>query len=122
MQRPHIAKISLIIGLAAVFAVFGIGKFTDPATWIGFIPLWMDGLLGMTREQWLPVIGATEVVFAIMVLIPHDLIRRIGAAFMALHIIPIILILGVTGTGFDFNDLVMRDFGLLMASVALAVL
>ena len=46
-QRNALAKAILIFELALIFGYFGIDKFVHPLNWIGWIPLWMDGLFGM---------------------------------------------------------------------------
>jgi uncharacterized membrane protein YphA (DoxX/SURF4 family) len=37
----------LSIALAYVLIVFGVDKLLNPPNWIGWMPLWMDGLLGI---------------------------------------------------------------------------
>ena len=39
------------------FGAVGIEKFVDPFTWIGWMPTWMDGLLGMPVATWLSVMA-----------------------------------------------------------------
>lgn len=115
MQRESYAKWLLIIGLAFVFGYFGIDKFVHPDIWIGWMPVWMEGLMGMTRETWLPVIGATEVLLAVMLVIPVRIIQRLGAILVALHLVAILTQVG-------WNDIGIRDMGLLLSSLALAFL
>jgi hypothetical protein len=109
---PHVV---LIIGLAFVFGYFGIDKLITPLVWIGWIPLWMEGLLGMTRETWLSIIGIGEIFLAVLLLIPHLLVRKVAAALSTLHLLGIL-----TQTG--WNDVAVRDIGLLAAAVALFLL
>jgi len=110
------AKWILITGLAYVFAIFGIGKFVQPLLWIGWIPLWMEGVLTFTRDQWLNVFGAVEVVLAVLLLIPKKKIQRVAVILMALHLVAVITQSGL------LNDIGVRDTGLLLMAVGLFVL
>ena len=115
MQRESYAKWLLIAGLAFVFGYFGIDKFVHPDIWIGWMPMWMEGLMGMTREMWLPIIGASEVMLAVMLIIPVRIIQRIGAILVALHLVAILTQVG-------WNDIGIREIGLLMSALSLAFL
>lgn len=115
MQKIALPTWLLILGLAFVFAYFGIDKLIHPLIWIGWIPLWMEGLLGLTREGWLLLTGILEILFAILLLLPIRTARRIGAALISLHLLAIL-----TQTG--WNDIAVRDIGLLLSSLALLAL
>lgn len=115
MQRNRVAILLLTAALVLVFGWFGIEKFTTPINWIGWIPLWMEGLLGMPRETWLMIIGATEILFAILLLVPIRNVKRAGAIFIALQLLSILPIVG-------FNEIGVRDFAILLSAVALAIL
>lgn len=115
MQRIRLGTWILTIGLAVVFAWFGVDKFLNPVVWLGWIPTWMDGLLGIPTATWLMIIAASEIVFAIMVLVPVRNIRRAGALLMAVQLLCILPIAGL-------NDVGLRDFAMMMSAIALAVL
>jgi len=115
MQRVRAATWILSIGLAVVFGYFGFDKFAEPAVWLGWMPAWMDGLFGMPVETWLTIVGTSEILFAIILLIPVRNVRRTGAILIALQLLAIMPIAG-------FNDVGLRDFALMMSAVALAVL
>jgi uncharacterized membrane protein YphA (DoxX/SURF4 family) len=115
MSSPATAKTVLTISLALVFAFFGLGKFTDPFVWIGWMPLWMDGLLGQSKETWMRVIGSIEIVTAILLIVPKRKLQRIGCA---LAIVQLIGILSQVG----FNDVGIRDGAILLSAVALFLL
>lgn len=115
MQRQSTAKFLLLAALAFVFGYFGIDKFVSPEIWIGWIPLWMDGLLGMSLDTWLSMIGALEVLFALLLVIPIRLVQRTGAVLIALHLLGILTQVG-------WNDIAVRDIGLLLADLALLFL
>lgn len=115
MHRNRIASWLITIGLAAVFAWFGIDKFANPAVWIGWLPRWMDSLLGVSAGTWLQVIGASELLFAIMIVSPIRNLRRAGALLMASQIACILPIAGL-------NDVGLRDFAMMMSAIALAIM
>ena len=115
MQKHSVATGILMSAMIIVFGVFGIDKFLHPLSWISWMPLWMDGLLGIDKSQWLMVTGVIELILASAVLFPSILIRRIAAWGMVLH-------LGFILTQTGMNDLFVRDLGLMLSAVALAVL
>ncbi len=98
-----------------VFGYFGIDKFLNPVLWTGFLPLWMDGALGMPKEIWILVVGATEILMALMLLIPVSAIRHLGAGLMVLHLIAVLQQVG-------WNDIGARDTALMLAAAALFLL
>jgi len=105
----------LTAALLVVFLYFGFDKFVHPAMWIGFLPLWMNGLLGLSAETWLPLIGALEILFALFLLFPIRKVRQAGCILIALHLLAIITIVG-------WNDIGARDAGLMLAALALLFL
>jgi len=117
MQPQTLARRFLTASLVIVFGVFGIMKFASPLLWIGWIPLWMEGFLSPTRDTWLRVFGAFEILLALLLLlIPKKKIRRGAVALMALHLLVVL-----TQTGL-WNDIGIRDLGLLLSSLALFTL
>jgi|CXWL01.1.fsa_nt_gi hypothetical protein len=115
MQRTNVAKWLLILALVFVFAYFGIDKFMHPLLWIGWLPSWMDGLAGLPKESWLKLIGASEILFALMVLIPFRHIQRIGVMLIILHLLGILTQVG-------WNDVAVRDIGIMISGIALLAL
>ena len=115
MQRKSVAQILLTVALALVFGFFGIDKFLSPIVWIGWIPQWMEGFLSLHRDAWLRVIGLTELLLALLILIPVQKIRQIGVILICIHLIAIL-----TQTG--WNDIGVRDAGLLLSALALLFL
>ena len=115
MQRKVFPNLLLTLGLAFVFGYFGADKFVHPEFWLGWIPLWMEGLLTFSRTGWLMIIGFTEILFALMILIPVRTIRQIGTVLIALHLVAIL-----TQTG--WNDIAVRDIGLLFMTLGLFAL
>jgi hypothetical protein len=116
LRRRHHAAFWIIgVGLAFVFVVFGLEKFFLPANWIGWIPAWMNGLLGLDRYVWLKMIGGAEILTALLLLLPYRLVRRTGAAMATVQMVGVL-----TQTG--WNDIAVRDIALLSMAVALWVL
>ena len=115
MDRKRLPEFVLVAGLVLVFGWFGIDKFLNPLLWIGFMPSSMDGLFGIPITTWLIIVGIGEIVLAVLVILPNHKVRKVGAALMALHLIAIIFQVG-------WNDIGVRDIGLLASSVALLLL
>ncbi len=106
------ARWTLICGVAFVFLYFGIDKFVHPALWVDWMPLWMDGLFGMSVDTWLAVTGVAEIVIAVMVLVPKRILQKIGALLATVHLIAILTQIG-------WNEIAVRDTGLVCMTIAL---
>jgi len=115
MDRKHLATFLLIGTLVFVFGWFGLDKLRSPILWSGFLPLWMDGLFQVGNDSWIVVIGILELLFALLLLVPIRRIRQTAAILIAAHFTGIIWQVG-------WNDVGVRDIGLLMSDVALMIL
>lgn len=113
MNRKNLSFMFLISGLALVLAWFGIDKFRNGYIWVGFLPVWMDGFLGFSKNIWIVVIGILELIFAALIVIPVRRVRQAGAGLIILHLAGILSQTGIN------NDVGMRDVGLLFMSAAL---
>lgn len=111
MSSAVTARNILITGLAFVFLYFGIDKFVHPLLWIGWIPKWMDGLGGFTSDQWLQIIGVTEALIGAAFLFPVRIVRQIATVVAVLHLLGVLSQVG-------WNDITVRDIGLLAMTVA----
>ncbi len=105
----------LIAASVLVFGWFGIDKFLNPVLWTGFLPVWMDGLLGMGKNTWILIVGAAEIALALALLVPHRLIRLLATAGVIGHLLMVLVQVG-------WNDIGVRDIGLLLGAVALFLL
>ena len=105
-------ELFLVAGLFYVFFLFGIQKFTSPEYWEGWIPMWMDGFLGISKALWNKFIGAAEVVMAIGILFRQT--RRLAALLMALHLLAIVSITRL-------SDIGIRDTALLLMAASLVL-
>ncbi len=115
MQRTNAAKYVLIASLTFLFVWFGIDKLIHPATWIGWMPGWLDGFLGMDIELWLTVVGVIEFVLGVVLLIPHFKARIAAASIIILHLLFVIFQVG-------WNDIGVRDIAILGSAISLLLL
>jgi len=115
MQRNDYAKTALVAGLVLIFGYFGITKFTEPEVWISFIPQGFDGFLGLARGTWLSIFGVIELVLAAALLFPHRMVRKVAAFAMAAHLVGVLTQVG-------WNDVAVRDIGIMMSALALGIL
>ncbi|MFI0353046.1 DoxX family membrane protein [Actinomadura sp. 9N407] len=104
--------------LRTVFTVapilFGLDKFTGLLTeWPQYLAPWIDDLVPGTAQQAMYAVGVIEIVAGIAV----ALAPRFGGLLVAAWLAGIILNLLTIP---DFFDVALRDFGLLIAAVALA--
>lgn len=105
----------LLAAFILVFGYFGIDKFVHPLLWTGYLPLWMHGLLGMDKNIWIKIVGASEIGMALLLLIPHIYARLAGTILVILHLAAVLVQVG-------WNDIGVRDIGLMLAAGALLVL
>ena len=104
--------------LRTVFTVapilFGLDKFFNVMTdWPKYLAPWIDGILPGSAATAMYIVGVVEIVAGILVAVAP----RIGAYVVALWLAGIIVNL-LTLPG--FYDVALRDFGLLIAALALA--
>src|SRR5438270_6505642 len=112
---------SAYLALRTVFTIapilFGLDKFfnllTHPHHWSMYLAGWIDDLVPGTADQLMYAVGVIEIVAGILVAVAP----RFGAWVVAAWLAGIIINL-VSGPG--FYDIALRDFGLLVAAVALA--
>jgi len=94
--------------------VFGLDKFANVLTdWPSYLAPWIDGIVPGTAQQAMYAVGVVEVVAGVVVAV----IPRFGGWLVAAWLFGIIVNL-LTFPG--FYDIALRDFGLLVAAVALA--
>ncbi|GIH74982.1 DoxX family membrane protein [Planobispora longispora] len=110
------AFLLLRVVFAAAPILFGLDKFAGLLTdWPRYLAPWIDGIVPGTAEQAMYAVGVIEIVAGITV----ALLPRFGGWIVAAWLAGIILNL-LTGPG--LYDVALRDFGLLAAAVALALL
>jgi hypothetical protein len=94
--------------------VFGLDKFANLLTdWPGYLASWINDIVPGSAQDAMHAVGVIEIVAGVAV----ALIPRYGALVVAAWLAGIILnLLTIPG----FYDVALRDFGLLVAAVALA--
>ncbi len=128
LSRPHLTSGALTANadpgyqafllLRTVFTVapiaFGLDKFANLLTdWPGYLAPWIDGIVPGTAQQAMYAVGVVEVVAGIAVAVAPRFGGWLVAAWLAGIIVNLLTIPG-------FYDVALRDFGLLVAAVALA--
>ncbi len=107
--------------LRTVFTIapiaFGLDKFVEVLTddWEGYLAPWVNDIVPGSAHQAMLAVGVIEIVAGIAVAV----IPRYGALLVAGWLAGIIVNLVSIG---DFYDIALRDFGLLVAALALAIL
>jgi len=98
------------IGLALVLLWFGIDEIRNPEKWFSYFPQSFIPLLPFDLNLFFILNGIFEVVVGILLLIGFK--TRIVAFIAALHLLSITLSVG-------YNDIAIRDFGLMLMAVSL---
>jgi uncharacterized membrane protein YphA (DoxX/SURF4 family) len=119
-SRTEVGADRAFLLLRTVFTIapiaFGLDKFAGLLTdWEQYLAPWINDLVPGTAHQAMLAVGVIEVVAGIAV----ALVPRYGALLVAAWLVGIIVNLVSMG---EYYDVALRDFGLLVAAVALAVL
>ncbi|HKF89147.1 MAG TPA: hypothetical protein VKB85_13890 [Propionibacteriaceae bacterium] len=94
--------------------VFGLDKFFNLLTdWQGYLASLVDRLVPVAGHQLMLVVGVVEIVAGVLVAVRPQIGAYVVAAWLAGIIMNLLLIPG-------FYDVALRDFGLLLAALALA--
>ncbi|WP_205834077.1 hypothetical protein [Crystallibacter degradans] len=110
------AFLTLWVGFIVLPIVFGVDKFANVLTnWEAYLAPWLVDVLPFSSHTAMIIIGIVEIVAGIMIAIKP----RYAAYVVALWLAGIIINL-LTYSG--FYDVALRDFGLLVAALALAQL
>ncbi|MCP6719796.1 MAG: DoxX family protein [Patescibacteria group bacterium] len=103
--------LALRIGLGLTLIYAGVNMFLNPFNWIGFIPRWIGNIID--PQTFLYIHSTFELVLGLILII--GLWLPLAALLMFLNMFAILLFFGV-------DDITFRDFGLLMAALALFLL
>ena len=115
LREPAYQAFLLLRGAFTLAPIlFGLDKFANLMTfWPKYLAPWIDAIVPGSAQQDMYVVGVIEVVAGLAVAI----VPRYGAWLVAAWLAGIIVDLL---TGPHFYDIALRDFGLLVAAVALA--
>src|SRR5690625_2497653 len=110
----HHAFLLLRGGFALAPVLFGLDKFAGVMVdWERYLAPWVDGLVPGTASPAMMAVGVVEVAAGILV----ALRPRIGGYVVAAWVLGIIVNRLSMG---EYYDIALRDFGLLLAALALA--
>ena len=113
LTSQQIGLLVLRFGLAAVFLWFGFSQLFDGINWVAWVPDWAVSLLHLPPAMIVLGNGLFEVVLGTLLALG---VRTTPVAYiLALHLFIIVVDIGLTAVG-------VRDFGLMMAVLALGLL
>ncbi len=113
MQSEQLGITILRLGLAVMFLWFGFSQLLDGINWVAWVPEWAVNTLHLPPAMIVLANGLFEVVAG--ALLALNIWTRWVALALALHLLVITIEIGATAIG-------VRDFGLTMATFALALL
>lgn len=113
MTHNELAYHILRLGLAIMFLWFGFSQLLDGANWVGWVPGWATAISGLSPEMIVMLNGTLEVVAGAA--LATGLFVRIASILLGLHLVVLVFEIGA-------NDIGLRDFGLMAATFALAIL
>lgn len=113
MQSEQMGVTILRIGLAIVFLWFGFSQLLDGINWVSWVPEWAVNVLHLPPAMIVLANGLFEVIAG--ALLALNIFTRWVALALAVHLLVITIEIGATAIG-------VRDFGLTMATLALALL
>lgn len=102
----------LRFAMAAVFAWFGTSQLADVDAWTALVPSWATAFSGMSTETLVRINGVFET--AGSALLALGIFTRLVALLLSLHLFVIASVFGISPTG-------VRDFGLALATLSVAL-
>jgi hypothetical protein len=114
-EPAHQAYLALWIGFIVLPLVVGLDKLIGflNVNWEGYLAPWINNIVPGSAADAMMTVGVVELAAAVCVAIAP----RIGGYVVAAWLAGIIVNLLSMG---NYNDIALRDFGLLIAAVALA--
>ncbi|MGC9603608.1 MAG: DoxX family membrane protein [Minisyncoccia bacterium] len=111
-ENPKLSPVLILrFGLGLTFLYASLHMLFDPASWVGFIPQWVGGIIA--PNVFLLIHSIFELLVSVLLLLGIFLPAVSFLAF--LDFVAILLLYGV-------DDLTFRDFGLALAALALFAL
>jgi uncharacterized membrane protein YphA (DoxX/SURF4 family) len=112
MKKPQdLCLLLLRIGLGGVFLYFGISHLVSPVQSTKWVPEGVAALLPNILT-FIYVLGAVEVIVGLLVLI--GFLTRVAAS------LAVVILLGII-TALGFNEIMIRDTGLMFLALGLAI-
>lgn len=111
-NQNYLPMFIIRLGLSFVFLWFGIDKFIQPMFWASWMPKILIDAIPFSKIIFIYILGLGELILGVLLLI--GLFTRLIALFVAIHLCGVIISIG-------FNDIAVRDFGLLLSAIALAI-
>lgn len=113
MTQQQWGILILRLGLAVLFLWFGFSQLLDGLNWVGWVPEWAVNFLHLPPAMIVLLNGAFEVIAG--GLLALNILTRWAALALGLHLLVLVIEIGA-------NEIGLRDFGLMMATFALALL
>ena len=103
----------LHLGFTVAPILMGLDKFLGwLVNWDQYLPAFANNMLGGYGHEFMYVVGVIEIVAGIGVFLKPKIFAYVVAAWLALIIVNLLMIPG-------YFDVALRDFGLLLAALAL---
>ncbi len=112
MKKENLVILLLRWGLAFVFLYAGMSIFTNPTSWLGFVPSFFDFIV--SRQTILYLHAGFDVLIGVWLLMKRGL-------FYA-SILSTLNLFGIIIFNIGSFDIIFRDIGLLFVSLALVIL
>jgi uncharacterized membrane protein YphA (DoxX/SURF4 family) len=110
------AFLILRTGFIVAPILFGLDKFFNfMVGWPLYLAPWLDRLVPGTPQEFMYVVGAIEIVAGLVVLIAPEFGGYLVAAWLGGIVVNLL-----TANAPQFWDIALRDFGLMLAALALA--
>jgi len=103
-------ELLLVLGLAYVFLWFGYEKIFVTELWEGWMPMWLEGFLGLSKTLWTQILGTIEIILGLGILFPKT--RFVSAVLIFANLLVVVWITRLSDVG-------IRDTGLLLMALAL---
>jgi len=103
------SPIAVRLGISIVFLLFGISQIFNGKNWLAWLPPFVDSF-PLDPLTFVLFIGIFNFIVGGLLLI--GLFTRLAALLGVLHLIGVISVLG-------YNDIAIRDFGLMLASLSI---
>jgi len=111
-SKDVLAHHVLRLGLAAVFLWFGFSQLIDSLSWVNLVPDWATSLLNLPPAMIVMANGLLEIVLGSLIALGFFV--GPAALILAAHLFVIACDIGLSAVG-------VRDFGLVFATIALAL-